>query len=153
MCPFFSLSLFLEIASGGMKDENAGRITYVEGKGNIVIEKHIHQLVATTVACSFTHNNISKGKKSGLNPLTPTLLMNHKTFHVCMYDCVNDVLLLSKPCKLFESDKTGTLLLAPSACLFLWMVVNHRYVFCAVLRAISLVLAIALQVGGASSYH
>ena len=58
----------------------------------------INQFVATCTTSSFTNynNNITS------NPLTPTILMNHNAFHVGLYDCVHDILLISQPCQLFD---------------------------------------------------
>ena len=98
-------------------------LTYFEGKRIISLHDHIHKLVATTVACSFTsHNN-----NSDSNALIPTILMNHNTIHACLYDCVCDVLLISEAYHLFEIGQHGCRTLSPSACLFIWIMVNHRY--------------------------
>ncbi len=88
--------------------------------------KDIHKLVATTVTSAFVLNNISVEKKFDLNSLAPTLLMDHNQFCVCLYDCVQDVLILSEPIQLFQMIERRKLL-ARSALLILWIIVNHRY--------------------------
>ena len=85
----------------------------------------INKLVATSVTCSFTHHNNDETS----NPLTPTVMINHNSFCVSLYDCKNDVLLISEPRSLYQKGSHGCRTLCPSACLFLWIVINHRYVF------------------------
>ena len=137
MSILFLLNLFLGVSSGADKNEG---YTYVEDK-RCIADRDLHKLVATTVTCSFTNHN----NHLDLNPLSPTLLLNSKSFRVCMYDCVHDILLLSQPIDLFKVVKSGRKILAPSACLLLWIVVNHRYV-------VLCVTSLALQVGGAHSF-
>ncbi len=99
--------------------------TYVEGKRSMSFKDDINQFVATCTTSSFTNYN----NNGTLNPLTPTILMNHNAFHVGLYDCVHDILHISQPCQLFDTSKHGRRTLSPNACLFLWIVVNHRFVF------------------------
>jgi hypothetical protein len=71
---------------------NAG-VTYVEGKRELVMLENIHQLVATSITCAFTAHNLNEE----LNSMVPTILTNHNSFVVCLYDCCKDYLLLSEP--------------------------------------------------------
>ena len=83
-----------------------------------VSNRHIGQLVATCVVNSFTEANVNPG----LNPVIPTILFNRSSYRICLYNCNNDVLLLSEPKNLTTSgglSRTGALLL--------WLTVNHRY--------------------------
>lgn len=96
----------------------------MEGK-RAISKANIHQLFATSVTCSFTsHNN-----EPTSNPLVPTILINHQSFQIAMFDCVNDILMLSEPFSLVHicrNQKT----LSPSAILLLWVAANHRYIVC-----------------------
>ena len=81
-------------------------------------QRHIGQLVATCVVNSFTEANLNPG----LNPVTPTILFNRSSYRICLYDCNNDVLLLSEPKNL--TTRGG---LSRTGALLLWLTVNHRY--------------------------
>ena len=90
---------------------------HFEGKIR-VSNQHFGQLVATCVVNSFTEANLNPG----LNPVIPTILFNRSNYRICLYDCENDVLLLSEPKNLTTRgcfSRTGALLL--------WLTVNHRY--------------------------
>ena len=100
------------------RSPSPGTTVNVEGKIQINLRGHLSQLVPTCVVSSFTKSK----KHPHLNPLVPTLLVNKTAFRVCMYDCENDVLLLSEP-KLFTSPKGG---ISRTALLILWLVINHR---------------------------
>ena len=64
----------------------ASPYAYFEGK------RDIHQLVATSVVCSFTEYRLEQS-----NSMMATVLINCNMFRICLYDCVSDVLLLSDP--------------------------------------------------------
>ena len=69
-------------------------------------KRHFEQLVATCVVNSFTEAN--------LNPGIPTILFNRSNYRICLYNCENDVLLLSEPKNLTTRgcfSRTGVLLL------------------------------------------
>lgn len=93
--------------------------THAEGKIEIKFRDHISQLVTTCVTTSFTEHNIN----SNLNPAVPTILFNKNSFRICIYDCKEDVLLISEP-RLLTGSKYFRL--SKSACLILWIVVHHR---------------------------
>ena len=83
-----------------------------------VSNRPFEQLVATCVVNSFTEANLNPE----LNPVIPTILFNRSNYRICLYDCKNDVLLLSEPKNLTTRgcfSRTGALLL--------WLTVNHRY--------------------------
>ena len=68
--------------------------TSFEGKK---IRKHLSQLVATCVVCSYTENNLNRKLGKNLTSAIPTILFNAESFRVCIYDCREDVLLISEP--------------------------------------------------------
>ena len=82
---------------------------YFEGKRTMRFKENIHQLVATSVTCSFTYYN------TGSTSLVPTVLINHNAFRVCMYDCVADLLLISDPYNLYDTGRYGSKTVSPSA--------------------------------------
>ena len=100
--------------------------TYIEGKRAIGPE-HIHKLVATAITSSFVLHNISESQNLGYNSLSPTLLINHDKFYVCLFDCVKDILIISEPMVLTEL-RDSRKYLARRAMLAIWIIVNHRYV-------------------------
>ena len=89
----------------------------LDGKLKINERRHLAQLAATCVVNSFLERNLHPD----VNPMVPTILFNRKAFLICLFDCKNDVLLISDP-KLLSTrggiSRTGVLLL--------WLVVNHR---------------------------
>lgn len=91
--------------------------TLFEGKPKINFREHIGQLVATAVVSSFTEHNLNPS----MNPVVPTIWINRNAFRICLYDCVNDVLLLSQPKSLTTK---GTI--SRTAMLIMWLIVHHR---------------------------
>ena len=59
-----------------------------------------NQLIATNIVASFTEN----GLNPVLNPLVPSIMMSAHRVLVSLYDCVNDVLLLSPAIDLLQSE-------------------------------------------------
>ncbi len=88
-----------------------------EGKVKVDFRRLISQLVETCVVCSFTENNINPR----LNTMVPTVLFNMQSFRVCLYDCKNDILLISEPRPLTSGNKVSR-----TACFIIWLVVHHR---------------------------
>ena len=84
------------------------------------VKKHASQAIGTAVTSSFVENNLHRK----LNPLVPCLLLNCYTVQVYMYDCVNDVLIISDKITFRQDDDT----IQKSALLFIWVFINHRYV-------------------------
>lgn len=99
------------------RSPSSGTTVNIEEKIKMNLRKNLSQLVTTCVVSSFTESNVHPH----LNPLVPTLLVNKEAFRICMYDCENDVLLLSEP-KSFTT-KGG---ISRTANLILWLVANHR---------------------------
>lgn len=93
--------------------------THAEGKIAINLKDHVSQLVTTCVTTSFIEHNLN----SNLNPAVPTILFNKNSFRICIYDCKEDVLLISEP-RLLTGSKYHRL--SKSACLILWIVAHHR---------------------------
>lgn len=86
------------------------------------LKKNIKQLVSTCVVSSFTEHNLHPTK----NSLIPTILIDSKSFRVCLYDSVHDILLISEEKVLLKKNKFGTTILSRTALLFLWIILNHR---------------------------
>ena len=113
----------LEGLGGGYVENSDGETDDVdlpvnfEGKIRFSRE-HIRQLVATCVVNSFTEANLNPE----LNPVIPTILFNRNSYRICLYNCENDVLLLSEPKNL--TTRGG---LSRTGALLLWLTVNHRY--------------------------
>ena len=76
------------------------------------------QLISTCVISSFIENNLHRKYLSTV----PAILTDLNKFVVCLYDCINDVLLISQSVDL-NSKNRGQL--SRSAVLFLWLVINH----------------------------
>ena len=89
----------------------------LEGKLRIVDRANLPQLVSTCVVNSFTEARLNPK----LNPVVPTILFDRFTFMICLYDCLNDILLISDPRPL--TTKHG---ISRTAMLLLWLTVNHR---------------------------
>lgn len=107
-------------SAGGSSSEIERPLTthiYWEGKQEINFREQIGQLVATAVVCSFTEHKLDASK----NPAVPTIWINKAAFRICLYDCVNDVLLLSEAKSLTTN---GTI--SRTAMFILWLLVHHR---------------------------
>ncbi len=93
---------------------------------NIVVEakqeikkKNLAQLASTAIVHSFTeHNN-----HPNLNSMLPVLLMDGTYVQIVLYDCVQDVLLLSAKVR-YRVRK----MLDPVGLLVVWLAINHRYI-------------------------
>ena len=83
---------------------------------------NISQLFSTAVVNSFTEHNLHKD----LNTLTPTILIKERHFWGFLYDCVNDILMLSDEIELLEETPSEETQPIKSGTLILWMVINHR---------------------------
>lgn len=88
-----------------------------EGKLKIADRANLPRLVSTCVVNSFTE----AGLHPKLNPVVPTILFNRFTFKICLYDGVNDILLISNPRPLTTAHG-----ISRTAMLILWLTVNHR---------------------------
>lgn len=82
--------------------------------------KKMSQTIGTAVLASFTEHNLHSDE----NPLVPCILMDCCHVQVVMYDCLNDVLLMTD--KVVMRDDQGKAY--KYAVLFLWLFINHRYV-------------------------
>jgi len=80
---------------------------------------HMAQMVSTCVVSSFIENNLHSNYPS----IVPTILIDVNSFMVCLYDCNEDVLLISRPVQLKSKRRD---VLSRTAVLFLWLVINHR---------------------------
>lgn len=100
------------------KEEEASPLrsfTYGEGQQEISFRKDFNQLVATAVVSSFTAYNCRS------NPAVPTIWINKESYRICIYDCINDILLLSRPTRITSK---GTI--SRHGLLIMWLIVYHR---------------------------
>jgi len=58
------------------------------------------QLIATTITSSF----IERGRHQGLSPLVPIVMLHVPKAIICMYDCTQDILLLSEEFVWMDQD-------------------------------------------------
>ena len=79
---------------------------------------HLPQAIAIAIVHSFTQSN----RHPMLNPMVPTVLMNGYKFQIILYDCHNDVLLVSTTVEYKINDRITTL-----GTQILWNIINHRY--------------------------
>ena len=89
--------------------------TDFEGKKKIKMSNR-DQLVATCVVSSFINKNLNNRN------MTPAVLINGTKFIICLYDCENDILLLSDPIEYVKEN--GDLI--SLGLLALAIVVNHE---------------------------
>ena len=75
------------------------------------------QTVATCVTSAFTEKNLHPS----LEPITPTIMIDEKSFRLCLYQCELDVLLISNRVPLATKDG-----LSRHAMTLLWLAINHR---------------------------
>lgn len=108
------LSYDSESESGAESD---GATSHLEMKKII---KKCSQTIGTAVLSSFTEHNLHMQA----NPLVPCILMDCDFVQVVMYDCVNDVLLMTD--KVYLRDRHGRI--TPSSIPFLWLFINHKYI-------------------------
>lgn len=82
--------------------------------------KKLSQTIGTVVLASFTEWHLHQEQQ--LNPLVPCILMNCADVKAVMYDCVNDVLLITDRVDLRDHHDC----VSAEAILFLWLFINHR---------------------------
>ena len=96
----------------------------VKSDGNSTVEEkvmtkesNLAQAVGTCVVASFT----AKARDPERKALVPTVLIDEKEFRVILYDCEEDIILISTSIALATK---GTL--SRSVMALLWLVINHR---------------------------
>ena len=94
-----------------------GATTTFEAKKNF-LPSNLPQTISTCVVSSSTEKRLHPD----LPAIVPTILIDEHQFQVCLYDCENDVLLISEPVEL--AKKGG---LSSSGMAILWLVINHRF--------------------------
>ncbi len=92
--------------------------TNIEVKKRAKFEDNFSQLVSTCVVSSFTEHHVHPSK----NTMVPTILIDQSVIRVCLYDCINDILLVSQP-RLLSHKNTR---LSTTAVFLTWLVINHR---------------------------
>ncbi len=99
-----------------MRQDSDGMSVLVEAKLT-VCERNLPQIYATAVVSSFTDKN--RHKRNGF---TPAILLGRNYIVAALYDCSNDVLLVSELLE-FVSDQTAVV----TGVFFLWILINSRY--------------------------
>lgn len=89
----------------------------MEMMSKINFQNNIDQAASTCITSSFTEHALH----STMNQLVPTILMEPNFTQVCLYDCENDILLVSQPKKMCSKGR-----LSRTGCFFLWLVINHK---------------------------
>lgn len=105
--------------------DSTSQATATEGKIDISND-NLSQLIATSVVSSFTEYSMSEPKG---NPMVPSIMVDGKSFLVCLYDCVKDLLLLSEKIPLIPVDLSGVVMatrLDSAALCTLFAILNHR---------------------------
>ena len=92
-------------------DTNIAPSTSVYVEGKVKQRKVVSQVVATAVVASYTNNAVHH------QPMTAVVVMCKRKLCVCMYNCVEDILLYSDEVPLTE---VGVALL--------WVMLHYRYV-------------------------
>lgn len=101
------------ISSG---DESDGNTIVIEAKLKIS-SQNLSQLIALSIVNSFTEHNIHPA----MNSIVPSLLLNGHFMVICLYDCVNDILMLSQ-----ELVFRGPGGINKETVAMMWLVINHR---------------------------
>ena len=97
-------------------EESEGTTTLFEAK-LCATASDLPQTVATCVTSAFTEKNLHPS----LEPITPTIMIDKKSFRLCLYQCELDVLLISNRVPLATKDG-----LSRHAMTLLWLAINHR---------------------------
>jgi hypothetical protein len=102
------------------EDCDPGYYLYLEGKKCMLVDrdKVLSQVVVATVVSSFTHHKIHADVTS-----VPVLLVCKRRVRVCIYDCIQDILLISSITPLLSDGK-----LDPMGLLLIWIILHWRYV-------------------------
>lgn len=105
--------------------ESDGPTTNIEGKIT-ARTKNLAQAIGTCVVSSFTEKTRRKKlHQSVKNSLVPCVIIDKEKFRVILYDCEDDLLLITDS-KLLATKGT----LSQSSMAFLWIIFNHRYGGC-----------------------
>ena len=109
--------------SGSDSEDSNGETIIVEAKKKI---KNINmsQLISMSVVSSFVEHNLH----NELNPLVPSLMIDNEWIVLCLYDCVQDYLIISEKISLYDvTDVTDvTDVISKSTLLLIWIFINHR---------------------------
>lgn len=109
-------------SEGEASVDSDGNSAHWEAKRSVNFPKNIKQLVASCVVSSFTEHNLHPTR----NTLIPTVIIDNRSFRVCLYDCKHDVLLISEDKYLSKINKVDVNVLSSTGLLFLWIITNHR---------------------------
>lgn len=82
----------------------------------ISVQSMYERLVVASIVCSFTYSEDVLSMKA-------TVLLGVNSFKVCLFDSVNDVLLISQSVKFYRADKNA---LSRSGALLLWIIMHDR---------------------------
>ncbi len=74
------------------------------------------------MAAAITHSFTEHSNHGALNPMTPMILLDDNHMVIVLYDCVQDVLLISEKIEYFDEDHA----LIKVGVVIAWLVINHR---------------------------
>ena len=81
-----------------------------------------NQLIATCVISTFIEWNLH----SNLTSMSPVIMLGPSTLQICLYDCVQDVLLLSNKVEWVMCNEDGNPHIIHAGLALLWMTIHHR---------------------------
>ena len=105
-------------ASSPSSQSSAGDGVGIEFKRKVT-KTCISQAAAEAIVCSFVHHSRHKHQ----SPLVPILLLDGKSFYIVMYDCVDDVLLISDEVTIVKRRRA-----LRSRILLLWMILHYQVI-------------------------
>ena len=88
-------------------EETDGGMMTVEAKrrlGSTVQIPHASQLIATNITASFVEHSLHPD----MNTLIPSLLLNSRTAVISLYDCQQDILMISDTLALCHEDESAS---------------------------------------------
>lgn len=119
----------IRATSGELNLMSTNDINYTSDGDSIVVEakkkmkpQDASQLIALSVISSFTEHNLHQD----LNPMVPSLLINSSSMQICLFDCVNDLLLITGKIQLVDFNQLAPVINVPALWL-LWFMIHHRY--------------------------
>ena len=96
-----------------------GDTCIIDGKKN---KFNLHQLICTCVVSSFTERNLH----GHLSSMIPTVMIAPLTLKICLYDSVQDVLLISNDIDWMTKDEGEGCRIIDTGLILLWMTIHHR---------------------------
>ena len=104
---------------GGDSTSTLGDSCIMEAK--LSNQFNINQLIAISVVSSFIERNLHKE----LNSLTPVIMIGAPTAQICLYDCDQDILLISDKFQWVTNNEDHPNIIIEGL-LMIWMTIHHR---------------------------